>query len=92
MLVDVLNGTGDVGEAARVASSLSSDGFQVNSTADAASFAYTTSVIKYAPGYLADAEAVQDVVEGSTELSEDPTLSGRLVYLFVGSDCTGVSS
>ena len=45
--VEILNGSGAPGVAAQAAAGLTSRGFDVTGTGDAASFAYTNSVIEY---------------------------------------------
>ncbi|MDQ2814637.1 MAG: LCP family protein, partial [Actinomycetota bacterium] len=90
--VQVLNGSGVHDIAVQAATGLTSRGFDVTGTGDAARFSYTNSVIEYA--------SAADVAEVNTlkkELSHvtgllDTSLSPGTVELILGSDFTGLTS
>jgi LCP family protein required for cell wall assembly len=82
--VEVLNGSGQSGQAAEAASSLRKDGFKVTSTGNAGSFGYSSSVVEYGAGGQAAAQLLAAKVGGGTTLREDPALSGDHVVLITG--------
>ena len=91
VLVEVYNGTGQTDLATSVAKALSSLGFHINGTGDAASATYTASVIEYEPGNEAGAEAVALHLLGTTRLVEDDSLPAQdEVNLIVGDTYDGV--
>ncbi len=79
VLVQVVNGTG-----------APNAGFAINGTGDAASLTYTTNVIEYPPGGLADADTLLAHISGPTRLEEDSSIPTHEVYFIVGSSYTGV--
>jgi LCP family protein required for cell wall assembly len=89
--VKILNGSGEKGIASRAATGLSSRGFDVTGTGNAASFAYTNSVIEYAS--TADKAAVNTLKQELTNVTElrDSTLPPGTVELILGSDFTGLA-
>jgi LCP family protein required for cell wall assembly len=88
--VQVLNGSGAVGAAAQAAAGLTSRGFDVTGTGNAASFAYTESVIEYAS--TSDLAAVNTLKQQLTNVTElqVSSLTPGTVELIVGSDFTGL--
>jgi LCP family protein required for cell wall assembly len=89
--VKVLNGSGVQGIAAQAAASLTSRGFDVTGTGNAASFAYTTSVIEYSSAAdMAEVNTLKQVLANVTDL-RDATLTPGTVELIVGSDFTGLT-
>ncbi len=89
--VTVLNGSGMSGIATQAAASLTSRGFDVTGTGDAANFGYATSVIEYASA--ADQAAVNTLKAqlASVTTVQDATLTPGTVDLILGSDYTGLS-
>ena len=90
--VEVLNGSGVSGLADQAAVGLTSRGFDVTGTGNAASFAYTNSVIEYASA--ADMAAVNTLKQELTDVTElqDSTLTPGTVQLILGSDFTGLTT
>ena len=85
-----LNGSGVAGLADQAAAGLTSRGFDVTGTGNAASFAYTNSVIEYAsPADMAAVNTLKQELTNVTEL-QDPTLTPGTVELILGSDFTGL--
>jgi hypothetical protein len=91
VLVEIVNGSGASGAATSTASGLHSVGFAINGTMDAPSYSYTTSVIEYPSGGLADAYTVLAHLNGPTELVEDSSVPAGEVHLIVGSTFRGVA-
>ncbi len=89
--VQILNGSGVQGIAAQAATGLTSRGFNVTGTGNAASFAYTNSVIEYPSA--ADMAAVNTLKEELTNVTDllDPSLAPGTVTLILGSDFTGLA-
>jgi LCP family protein required for cell wall assembly len=89
--VDVLNGSGTAGIAGTAAAALSSRGFHVAGTADAASFGYTRSVIEYAS--VADLPAVATLRQQipSVTVRKNASLAGGTIDLIIGSSFTGLA-
>ena len=89
--VQVLNGSGASGVAAQAAAGLTSRGFDVTGTGDAASFAYTKSVIEYSSA--ADMAAVNTLEQQLTDVTnlQDSSLTPGTVELILGSDFTGLA-
>jgi LCP family protein required for cell wall assembly len=88
--VEVLNGNGIAGQASAVAASLTSRGFKIVGTSDAASFSYTRSVIEYASAAdlpLANALKAQ---LSSVILRRDASLTPGTIELIVGSSYTAL--
>ena len=88
--VKILNGSGTAGIAAQAAVGLTSRGFDVTGTGNAASFAYTNSVIEYPS--TAEMAAVNTLKQELTNVTDllDPTLAPGTVELILGSDFTGL--
>ncbi len=88
--VEVLNGSGVTSVAGQAAAGLTSRGFDVTGTGDAASFAYTKSVIEYAS--TADLAAVNTLKKQLTNVTElkVTSLTPGTVELVLGSDFTGL--
>jgi LCP family protein required for cell wall assembly len=84
--VDVLNGSGVAGIAEQAALGLTSRGFDVTGTGNAASFAYTNSVIEYASA--SDMAAVNTLKQQLTDVTDlqDTSLTPGTVELILGSD------
>jgi LCP family protein required for cell wall assembly len=89
--VQILNGSGAQGIAAQAAAGLTSRGFDVTGTGNAASFAYTNSVIEYPSA--ADMAAVNTLKKELTNVTDllDPSLAPGTVTLILGSDFTGLA-
>jgi LytR cell envelope-related transcriptional attenuator len=88
--VEILNGSGVPGIAGQAAVGLTSRGFDVTGTGNAASFAYTNSVIEYAS--TADMGAVNTLHQELTNVTDlqDSTLTPGTVELILGSDFTSL--
>ena len=88
--VKVLNGSGLAGIAAQAATGLTSRGFDVTGTGNAASFAYTKSVIEYAS--TADMAAVDTLKQQLTNVTglQVSSLTPGTVVLILGSDFTAL--
>ena len=89
--VKILNGSGNPGVASQAATGLTSRGFDVTGTGNAASFAYTNSVIEYAS--TTDLAAVNTLKQELTNVTDlqDSTLTPGTVELILGSDFTGLA-
>lgn len=89
--VDVLNGSGAQDIAGQTATALSSRGFVVTGTSDAANFGYTNSVIEYAAN--TDLAAVNTLKAELTNvtLQQDASLTPGTIELIIGSDYTGLT-
>jgi LCP family protein required for cell wall assembly len=89
--VQVLNGSGVSGIAAQAAAGLTSRGFNVTGTGNAASFAYTNSVIEYPSA--AEMAAVNTLKQELTNVTDllDASLPQGTVELILGSDFTGLA-
>jgi hypothetical protein len=89
--VEVLNGSGISGIADQAAAGLTSRGFDVTGTGDAASSAYTNSVIEYSSSAdLAEVNTLKKELSGVTDL-QDASLKPGTVELILGSDFTGLN-
>jgi LCP family protein required for cell wall assembly len=88
--VEVLNGSGVSGIAAVAAAGLTSRGFDVTGTGNAASFAYTKSVIEYASA--ADLAAVNTLKQQLTNVTDlqVSSLTPGTVELILGADFTAL--
>ena len=90
--VKVLNGSGVHDIAVQAASGLTRRGFDVTGTGDAASFAYTNSVIEYASAAdTAEVNTLEKEISHVTGLL-DTHLAPGTVELILGSDFTGLTS
>jgi LCP family protein required for cell wall assembly len=89
--VKILNGSGVAGVASQAATSLTSRGFHVTGTGNAASFAYTTSVIEYSSA--AEVAAVNTLKRQLTDVTtlRDSTLAPGTVELIIGSEFTALA-
>jgi LCP family protein required for cell wall assembly len=89
--VEILNGSGVAGLASQAATGLTSRGFDVTGTGNAASFAYTQSVIEYAS--TADLAAVNTLKQQLTNVTtlQDANLTPGTVELILGSDFTALA-
>ena len=88
--VEVLNGNGLDASASRAASALQQAGFKVGTTGDADTYAYSHSVVKYAPGRQDKAAVVRDSLVSGATVEQDATLVNTDVALIVGADYIGV--
>ncbi|HEX2820888.1 MAG TPA: LCP family protein [Streptosporangiaceae bacterium] len=89
--VEVLNGSGASGFAGQAAAGLASRGFDVTGTGDAASFAYTNSVIEYSSSAdLAEVNTLKKELSQVTDY-QDASLKPGTVELILGSDFTGLN-
>jgi LCP family protein required for cell wall assembly len=89
--VKILNGSGVAGLASQAAAGLTSRGFDVTGTGNAASFAYTKSVIEYSSA--ADVAAVNTLKQQLTNVTtlQDGGLTPGTVELILGSDFTALA-
>ena len=87
--VDVLNGSGTSGLAAKAAAALESAGFAVGTTGNADSSRYDTTVVRYAAGDEALAATVAAAVPGAAVEEGQDAVSGT-VQLVLGSNFNGV--
>jgi LCP family protein required for cell wall assembly len=90
--VDVENGNGIAGVAAQAASALTSRGFKITKTGNAANFNFTSNVIEYATSAdIGEANTLKaQFSSGSVRLQEDPNLAPGTVYLILGSNYNGL--
>jgi LCP family protein required for cell wall assembly len=86
--INVLNGSGVTGAAAKAAAALDTEGFHATVGGDAASASYQLSVVEYGPTRVQSSQTVAAAVTGSTRKS-DPAL-GSSITLIVGSNYSGV--
>jgi LCP family protein required for cell wall assembly len=87
--VDVFNGSGTHGLAARAAASLRSAGFRTGATGNADSNAYKHTEIRYAAGDQALAATLAAAVPGAT-VTQSPGVKPGTVTLVLGADFTAV--
>ena len=85
--VRVLNGTGEVGVAHRVADDLRARGFVVDAVGDADAETYTSSIVRYGVDKNESSQTLAAAVPGA-DRQRDGTLGSQLV-LIVGSDYSG---
>jgi LCP family protein required for cell wall assembly len=90
--VDVLNGSGIAGIAGTAASALSSRGFHVAGTGDAASFGYTKSVIEYASASQRPAVTTLKQQIPSATIRKIPGLAPGTLELIIGSSFTKLAA
>jgi LCP family protein required for cell wall assembly len=89
--VEVLNGSGSADVAAQAATGLASRGFDVTGTGDAASFAYTNSVIEYSSAAeVAEVNTLKQEISNVTGLL-DASVKPGTVELILGSDFTSLN-
>lgn len=87
--ISVLNGSGKAGQAGSIAKGLTADGFSVSSTGNAKVLSKNTeTIVYYKPGYLQQAELLQNYLSGSIILGQSSTLSGSPVELVTGTTVT----
>jgi hypothetical protein len=90
--VQVLNGSGAPGVAGQAAAGLTSRGFDVTGTGDAATFSYTNSVIEYSSSAdMAEVNTLKQAISDVTDL-QDASLTPGTVDLILGSDFTGLKA
>ena len=90
--VQVLNGSGAPGVAKQAAAGLTSRGFDVTGTGDAATFSYTNSVIEYASvADIAEVNTLKAALSNVTDL-KDASLTPGTIELILGSDFTGLTA
>jgi LCP family protein required for cell wall assembly len=90
--VEVLNGSGVAGIASQAATGLTSRGFDVTGTGNAASFRYTESVIEYSSAAdMAEVNTLKQVLTNVTDLHV-ASLAPGTVALILGSDFTGLAA
>jgi len=87
--VDVLNGSGTSGLAAKVAASLQTAGFAVGTTGNADSSGHDTTLVRYAAGDEALAATLAAAVPGAVVEENEDAISGT-VQLVLGSDFNAV--
>jgi LCP family protein required for cell wall assembly len=89
--VEVLNGNGIQGAAARAASALHSRGFHVTGSKNAANANYTDSVIEYSTSSDMPAVNTLKAQLSSVQVQQDPNLTPGTVTLIIGSTFKGLS-
>jgi LytR cell envelope-related transcriptional attenuator len=90
--VEVLNGNGIQGAAARAASDLSNRGFHVTGSTNGPNSNYTDSVIEYStPSDMAEVNTLKAQLS-SVQVQQDPNLTPGTVTLIIGSTFKGLSS
>jgi len=82
--VDVMNGTGITGLAAKVLEGLGSSGFTTGATGDVE--ARETTVVRHAPGEETNAQKVVDALAGPATAEPDPALPPGKVTVLIGAD------
>ncbi len=89
--IQVLNGTGTTGEAARVASQLHSQGFSIAGTGNAPTVGAVATTVAFAPGQRAEAELVASALAGvPVNVTAGSSSQAAPVVLSVGSGLSGV--
>jgi LCP family protein required for cell wall assembly len=89
--VQVLNGSGTAGQAARASSQLRSAGFVIAGTGNDAGTRMATSEVLYAPGKQQAAQLLQGRVGGGASIQQDPALKGADVSLVTGASFAGIT-
>ncbi|MGY2067537.1 LCP family protein [Blastococcus sp. SYSU DS0619] len=87
--VDVYNGSGTSGLAAKAATSLTAAGFTIGSTGNASSMDHELTEVRYAAGDEALATTVAAAIPGAV-VEESDDAAGGTVQLVLGSDFNGV--
>jgi hypothetical protein len=90
VLVQVLNGSGETGQATAASAALRDVGFAINGTGNAASFSHTDSVIVYPPGDEQQAETVASYLVGTTSFESNASIPAGVVDLILGASYSGV--
>jgi hypothetical protein len=88
--VRVLNGTGEVGIAHKVASELANRGFVIDGVGDADSSSYSTTTIRYGVDRNESSQTLAASVPGA-DRQQDGTL-GTTLELIIGSNYNGTTS
>ena len=88
--VQVLNGSGVLGIGAQVSAALTSRGFVIDGTGDAAAFSYTRSVIEYASSAALPAVRTLKAQLTSVTIRQDSSLTPGTIDLIVGSSFRGL--
>jgi LCP family protein required for cell wall assembly len=90
--VEVLNGSGIEGEAGQAGDDLSSKGFNVVGTGDAANYSYTDNVIEYAASSDVPAVNTLKAELSDVQVEQNSSLTPGTIELIVGSDFSGLNS
>ncbi|MHB1784887.1 MAG: LCP family protein [Acidimicrobiales bacterium] len=88
--VQVLNGSGQAGQAASAGAALTSAGFNVSGTGNAPSVGATDTVLSYAPGQEAAAQLLKGDITGPVRLQAGPSSQGANVILTTGTSFGGI--
>lgn len=88
--VTVFNGSGVAGQAGAAAAQLRASGFQVGQVGNATGTHQTESVVTYAPGHQAEAQAVAARVGGPVTTRQASVPAGATVVLTTGTGFTGI--
>lgn len=87
--IEVLNGSGIPLQAAKVASSLTNDGFKIAGTGNAKILAKNVeTIIRYQPGHLQEAQQLRDSLSGAVIMGQSSTSSGPAIQLTTGTTLT----
>lgn len=88
---EVRNGTGQPGEADRVADELAAAGFTITGRGDAATFDHERTVVRYQPGYEIPAVVIARYLAADVVLEEAPEAPGAApVMVVTGPDWSGL--
>jgi LCP family protein required for cell wall assembly len=90
--VEVLNGTGQTGQAGKAETALRSEGFVVTSIGTAPSLNNPTSLVRYGTGADGKAALVASAIIGGAQLQADPTINSGQVVLVTGSTYGGIQA
>lgn len=90
--VQVLNGSGQSGQAGRISQGLASVGFQTVGTGDASGGASGSSIIRYAPGQEAQAQLVASYLNGPVTYQPNAAGSSGSIVVVTSSSLDGVRS
>jgi LCP family protein required for cell wall assembly len=88
--VNVRNGSGTTGQATDVAQALQAHTFSIASAADAESFDYPRTIIRYTPGNQILAAFLARYLDTDPVIEEVPSLGGATLELVTGRDFTGI--
>lgn len=88
--VQVLNGNGTTGIAAKVSQALQAAGVSVAGVGNASSFSHTASIVEYAPGQGSQASALAAMVQGGATTKANSSLGSSTLDLIVGSSYAGI--
>jgi LCP family protein required for cell wall assembly len=90
--VQILNGTGQPGQAVKVETAMRAVGFVVTGVGTAPSLSNPTTVVRYGPGNDGKAALVASSIVGGAQLQADATLTGGYLVVVTGTSYGGIQT